>query len=54
MKNFDDAMKALEETIAAAPGGRGARMNEEYWKPEIEKAKAAAKGEEKPAEKIEK
>jgi thioredoxin-related protein len=54
MKKFDDAMKALEETIAAAPGGRGARMNEEYWKPEIEKAKAAAKGEEKPAEKIEK
>ena len=43
MKKFDDAMKALEETIAAAPGGRGARMNEEYWKPEIEKAKAAAK-----------
>jgi hypothetical protein len=54
MKKFDDAIKALEEAKAAAPESQGARNIDKYWKPEIEKAKAAAKGEEKPAEKIEK
>ena len=54
MKKFDDAIKALEEAKAAAPESEGARNIDKYWKPEIEKAKAGAKGEEKPAEKIEK
>jgi thiol-disulfide isomerase/thioredoxin len=54
MKKFDDAIKAVEEVKAVAPESQGIRKFEEYWKPEIEKAKAAAKGEEKPAEKIEK
>ena len=54
MKKFDDAIKAVEEVKAVAPESQGTRNFDEYWKPEIEKAKAAAKGEEKPAEKIEK
>ena len=54
MKKFDDAIKALEEAKAAAPESEVARRIDKYWQPEIEKAKAGAKGEEKPAEKIEK
>jgi hypothetical protein len=54
MKKFDDAIKAVEEAKAAAPESELARRIDKYWPSEIEKAKAAAKGEEKPAEKIEK
>jgi cephalosporin-C deacetylase-like acetyl esterase len=43
MKKFDDAIKAVEEVKAVAPESQGIRKFEEYWKPEIEKAKAAAK-----------
>lgn len=54
MKKFDDAIKAVEEAKAVAPESELARRIDKYWPSEIEKAKAAAKGEEKPAEKIEK
>ena len=54
MKKFDDAIKAIEEAKAVAPETRLARIIDEVYLPVIEKAKAAAKGEEKPAEKIEK
>jgi hypothetical protein len=54
MKKFDDAMKAVEEAKAVAPESELAGRIDKYWPSEIEKAKAAAKGEEKPAEKIEK
>ena len=56
MKKFDDAIKAVEEAKAVAPESELARRIDKYWPSEIEKekAKAGAKGEEKPAEKIEK
>lgn len=54
MKKFDDAIKAVEEAKAVAPESELARRIDKYWPSEIEKAKAAAKGEKKPAEKIEK
>jgi hypothetical protein len=54
MKKFDDAIKAIEEAKAVAPESELARRIDKAYPSAIEEAKAAAKGEEKPAEKIEK